>query len=653
MLHHFLWFMTEQGSKMHSAEQAASRSRSNDSDLKSALRTYLRIARRYPIPTYSVIGLIAGAITQVAFSEPTVARWVWYATLIVGGAPIVWSTLGGMLRGHFAADVVAMLAIIAAILMDQAFAGTVVVLMQSGGEAIEDYGLRRASSSLDDLLARAPRIARKKREDGSLEAIKVAEVKIGDILVVRPGDLIPVDGEIVSGNSDIDESALTGEPLPRAKSLGDKVLSGSVNLNNGLEMRAEKRSNESQYSKIVELVRKAQEEKPPIQRLADHYAVYFTPITLVVGIIGFLITFNPVTVLAVLVVATPCPLILATPIAVISGVNHAAKIGIIVKGGAAIEQIGRVRAAAFDKTGTITFGTPHIERVVSMDNFQSEEILYDAGCVGQLSSHVAAQSIAKKALQEFGKLDTPQGFKETPGAGVEGEVRNRSVIVGSKRFLESLLKKEIVSNRLESLIEETQSHGRLLTFVAIDDEPAGIIVFNDMIRAGVPAMIQRLHELGVQETVMLTGDNAENALTIAREAGIQDVKANLLPGQKVHELTKLKEKYNPLMMVGDGINDAPALATATVGVAMGAHGAGISAEAADVVLLVDDITAVADAVFIGQRMLGIAKQGIFIGLGSSFALMVIAAFGYIPPAIGAMLQEIIDASVILNALRAR
>ena len=634
-------------------EQTVSRSRSNVSDLKSTLKNSFRIARRYPIPTYSLIGLIAGAIFQIALSEPYLARWAWYATLIVGGAPIVWSTLGGMLRGHFAADVVAMLAIIAAILMDQAFAGTVVVLMQSGGEAIEDYGLRRASSSLEDLLARAPKLARRKSADGSLETINVAEVKIGDILVVRPGDLIPVDGEIVSGKTDIDESALTGEPLPREKSSGDKVLSGSVNLNSGLEMRADKRSNESQYSKIVELVRKAQEEKPPIQRLADHYAVYFTPITLVVGLVGFLITFNPITVLAVLVVATPCPLILATPIAVISGVNHAAKIGIIVKGGAAIEQIGHVRAAAFDKTGTITFGTPHVERVVSMDNFQSEEILYDAGCVGQLSSHVAAQSIARKASQEFGKLETPQGFKETPGAGVEGVVRNKSVIVGSKRFLESLLKREIISNKLEILIDETQAHGKLLTFVAIDEEPAGIIVFNDMIRAGVPAMIQRLRELGVQETVMLTGDNAENALTIAREAGIQDVKANLLPGQKVQELTKLKEKYNPLMMVGDGINDAPALATATVGVAMGAHGAGISAEAADVVLLVDDITAVADAVFIGQRMLRIAKQGIFIGLGSSFALMVIAAFGYIPPALGAMLQEIIDASVILNALRAR
>jgi heavy metal translocating P-type ATPase len=625
----------------------------NKTRSRGRLLNGLRAAKRYPIPLISVAGLFFGAIIQMGFGAPPIARWVWYATLIIGGAPIVWRTVRGMLRGQFAADVVAMLAIIAAVLMDQAFAGTVVVLMQSGGEAIEDYGLRRASSSLDALLARAPTKARRKKSEGSIETVNVTEVRIGDTLVVRPGDLIPVDGEIISGRSEVDESALTGEPIPRVKAPGEKLLSGSVNLNGGLVMRADKESKESEYSKIVELVKRAQQEKPPIQRLADHYAVFFTPITLIVSAIGFLITFNPVTVLAVLVVATPCPLILATPIAVISSVNRAAKRGIIVKGGAAIEQIGRAKAVAFDKTGTITFGTPFVERLLSIDNFTRDEILYYAGSVGQLSSHVAAQSIAHKASQELPKLAEPKNFIETPGAGVEGFVAGHRVLVGSKRYLETTLAKDIVTKKLEKVIDETRAHGRLLTFVAIDNVPAGVIVFNDQIRADVPSTIQRLRELGVEETVMLTGDNAENALTISREAGIQSVKANLLPGQKVQELTSLKEKYDPVVMVGDGINDAPALAAATVGVAMGAHGAGISAEAADIVLLLDDIAGVADAVFIGQRMLKVAKQGIFIGLGSSFALMVVAAFGYIPPAIGAMLQELIDASVILNALRAR
>ena len=630
-----------------------STSRTSSSSTNQRIRSVAQISKRYPIPVFAIAALVAGAIIQLVFGEPSIARWVWYGALIIGGLPIIWGTFRGILRGKFASDVVAMLAIIAAILMDQAFAGVVVVLMQSGGEAIEDYGLRRATSSLDALLARAPRLARRKNPNGSIDIINVNQVRVGDHLVVRPGDLVPVDGEIISGKSEIDESALTGEPIPRAKSNGDKVLSGAINLNGGLEIRADKISQDSEYARIVELVKKAQEEKPPIQRLADQYAVYFTPITLAVSAIGFLITFNPVTILAVLVVATPCPLILATPIAVISGVNKAAKRGIIVKGGAAIEQMGRTRVVAFDKTGTITFGAPFVEKVVAINNFTTEEILLKAGCVGQLSSHVAAQSIAHKAAKQFAKLELPLGFKETPGAGVEGVVQQQTILVGSKRFLEARIGKELVGSQLQDVIDGTQSYGKMLTFVAIDSKPAGVIVFNDQLRAGVPSMIQRLHDLGVEETVMLTGDNFENAQTIAREAGIQVVEANLLPGQKVEKLQKLKEKYERLMMVGDGINDAPALATATVGVAMGAHGAGISAEAADVVLLVDDITAVSDAVSISQRMLKVAKQGILIGLGSSFALMVIAAFGFIPPAIGAMLQEVIDASVILNALRAR
>jgi heavy metal translocating P-type ATPase len=611
------------------------------------------IARWYPIPFFAIGGLIVGTVVQYGLGDSQSARWIWLGTLVVGGIPIAWKTLRGMIRGRFAADIVAMLAIIAAILMDQAFAGVVIVLMQSGGEAIEDYGLGRASSSLKALLARAPRTARRKKPDGTLEEIEAGMVRIGDILVVRPGDLVPVDGTIISGNSEVDESALTGESLPKPKSTGDQLLSGSINTEGAFEMRAVRVSQESEYAKIVELVRKAQQEKPPIERLADRYAVYFTPITLAVAAIGFVITQNPVTILSVLVVATPCPLILATPIAVISGVNRAGKQGIIVKTGAAIEQIGRAKAVAFDKTGTITFGTPSFEKIVSINDVPTEDLLYKAGCLGQLSSHVAAQSIATRASQKFQKLEIPRNFKETPGGGVEGDLRGEHVVVGSERFLDSLLGNGVMEKASGEQIREIQSQGRLLTFVAIDSKPAGVIVSSDQVRADVPVMIQKLHDLGVQETVMLTGDNSTSAQRIAREAGIRSFEADLLPGQKVEALHRLKKRYDPLVMVGDGINDAPALAAATVGVAMGARGAGISAEAADVVLLVDDVGATAEAVWLGQRMLRIAKQGIFLGLGFSFVLMVIAAFGFIAPAFGAILQEIIDASVILNALRAR
>ena len=609
------------------------------------------IIKSYPIPVFAVVGLVTGLVSNYLLSLHSIANWIWFGTLVIGGAPIVWQTLRGMLKGKFASDVVAMLAILAAVALNQAFAGVIVVLMQSGGEAIEDYGLKRASSSLDALLARAPRFALRKNETG-LEQIDVTRVMVGDVLVVRPGDLVPVDGTIISGQADIDESALTGEPLPRSKSVGDNVLSGSVSVNGAIEMRAEKVSAESEYAKIVELVKKAQEEKPPIQRLADRYAVYFTPITLAVCFLGFLITMRFVTILAVLVVATPCPLILATPVAVISGVNRAAEEGIIVKGGAAIEQVGRARVIVFDKTGTITFGTPFIERIVPINEFTEDDLLYKSASVEQLSTHVVAQSITRMGLEKFGVLPVPSNFHESPGSGIEAEVEGKQIAIGSKAFLDKSIGKASFSEGFGKLTHEG-THGKLLAYIGIDQKLAGVILFTDQIRPAVPTMLERLHELGVKRTVMLTGDNVENALTIAKQAGISHVEANLLPEQKVDTVRNLKKEYENVVMVGDGINDAPALATATVGVAMGAHGTGISAEAADMVLLEDDIARVSDAVFIGQRMVKIAKQGIFFGLGCSFILMGVAAFGFIPPAIGALSQEVIDAAVVLNALRAR
>ncbi len=615
-----------------------------------------RILRTYPLPFIAISGLAAGGLAAIIPSSLSAwSGWIWYATLIVGGSPVVYNTLRGMLRKEFAADIVAMLAIITAILTDEAFAGVIIVLMQTGGEALDDYGFRKASSSLNALIARAPKVAhRRRKNDGRIEEVKVQEIEVGDTVVVRPGDLIPVDGAVLSQQqAEIDESALTGEPLPRSKMAGESLLSGSVNVGQAFEMRAEKVSGESQYSKIVELVKEAQGEKPPIQRLADRYAVWFTPITLGMALLGWIITQSVDSVLAVLVVATPCPLILATPLAVMSGVNKAAKESIIVKSGAAIEQIGNGRAVIFDKTGTITYGTPIIERIVSL-NGDADEILRTAASVEQLSSHPVAVSLAREGTEKFGNLLTPTDFKEVPGQGVEATLGGKHVVIGSQRFCELKTGREFDSGATQSLEKVLREKGgKLTSFIAVDGRPAGVVVFTDQIRPGVSAMIQRLRELGVEETVLLTGDNKVNASTIAREAGVEKVEANLLPAQKVEEVRKMNERYKTTIMVGDGINDAPALATATVGVAMGAHGTGISAEAADVVLLVDDVTKVSDAIAIGQRMIKIAKQSIYFGLGASFALMVIASFGYIVPAIGAILQELVDTAVILNALRVR
>jgi heavy metal translocating P-type ATPase len=556
-----------------------------------------------------------------------------------------------MLHHRFASDIVALLAIVVAILMNDAFPGLVIVIMQSGGKALEDYAFKRASSSLDALLARSPRLAHRKK-DHELEEISVADVRVGDLLLVRPGDLIPVDGEISYDQAELDESSLTGEPLPKIKKMGEYVFSGTINIGNAFEMRANKISGESQYAKIVQLVRKAQQEKAPIQRLADRYAVWFTPITIGISLFGWLLTNNIETILAVLVVATPCSLIFATPVAIISGINRAAKSSIIIKTGAAIEQVGKTQIVVFDKTGTITFGTPAIEKVISTNNISLNDLLRKVASVEQLSSHPTASILVKKGHEMFGNLPIPTNFHELAGAGVDGYVEGEHIVIGSQSIFENLIDSGF-AEYIQEVKKQVNSEGKMIAFVGINNKPVGAIVFEDKIRPAVNSMMKHLKELGVKRIIMLTGDNLDNARNIAQKAGITDLEANLLPEQKVTAIKKLRHEFKNVVMVGDGINDAPALASSTTGVAMGAHGTAISTEAADIVLLVDDISKVSTMIEIGQKTLRVAKQSIFIGLGVSFVFMIVASFGYIPPAIGALLQEALDVSVILNALRAR
>jgi heavy metal translocating P-type ATPase len=611
----------------------------------------LRAVARYPIPFLALGGLVLGSLATWAAGDPRLGSTVWLLTLVVGGSPIVFFTLRGMYRGRFAADVVAMLAIVAAIVFNEGFAGTVIVLMQSGGEALEDYGLGRASSALDALAGRAPRLATRK-VDGAGTVVPVEAVVPGDLLVVKKGELVPVDGVLDSESAQIDESAVTGEPLPREMSRGDELMSGSVNLGSAMEMKATRVSGESQYSKIVELVRHAQDRKPRIQRLADRYAVWFTPLTVAIALLGVAVTSDPRTLLSVLVVATPCPLILATPVAVISGVNRAAADGVIVKSGAALEQVSDTKVVVFDKTGTLTYGVPSVERFIPVGNWKDDDLLFNAAAVEQLSSHPIASSLAASGRERFGTLPVPTGFQEVPSRGVEGTVGSHRVAVGLRRFCEERTEAPFPEDHEQRRAELVQK-GKLVTFVAIDGQPAGVVVFTDQIRPGVPYMVGRLRDLGVREVVMLTGDNSQNAEVIARQTGITSYEADLLPSEKVREVQALKSRYGTTVMVGDGINDAPALASASVGIAMGARGTAISAEAADMVLLVDDITRVPEVLAIGKKMDRVARQGINFGLGASFVLMAIATFGVIEPAVGAMLQEVIDVSVILNALRVR
>ncbi len=596
-------------------------------------------SRRLLIAAGTTIGLVLAGVARLSGASPLLVSRVLLLTLLLGGLPLVLVTARGLLRGRFAADVVAMLAIVGALLLGQYFAGTVIVLMQAGGEALDDYAMQRASRSLEALLRRAPTLARR-LVDGRIEDVPADAVKTGDELVLRPGDMIPVDCEVVEGRSSVDTSALTGEPLPAAVSPGASLSSGTINLDGALRVRATRVARESQYQQIVELVASARAEKAPIQRLADRFAVWFTPFTLGMCLLAWLVDHQATSVLAVLVVATPCPLILATPVAMIAGIGRAASRGIIVRHGDALETVGRARVVVFDKTGTLTLGEPVVDAVTATGSMDGDEVLRLAASLEQLSSHHLGQALAREGRRRLGTLPTPRDVREAPGEGIEGLVETRRVAVGSPRWI-------------GGTAPAGEDDGGTSALVAVDGAPAGTIHFADRLRPEAPALMATLRSLGIRHTVMLSGDQPAAAAAIAREAGITTVHAGLRPADKVERLGELRRTSAPVIMVGDGINDAPALAAASVGIAMGAHAPAAAAEAADIVLLVDDVGRVGEAIAIGQRTRRIALQSIGAGLGVSAALMVVAAFGHIVPAVGALLQEALDVAVILNALRAR
>ena len=541
-----------------------------------------------------------------------------------------------------------MLAIVTALILREPLAGLIVVLMQTGGEALERYAQGKASAAVRELEAAAPRIAHR-MADGAVNDVPAETVRVGDALLLRPGELLACDAVVVEGRSHVDASRLTGEPVPVSAHPGIRLLSGSLNLEGPLTLRATAPASESQYARIVELVRSAQASKSPLQRLADRYAIWFTPLTLVVCAGAYLLSGDPTRVLAVLVVATPCPLILATPVAVVGGINRAARRGIIFRHGTALEQLGGVGIAIFDKTGTLTIGRPKVARVLSGAGFSENELLRLAGSVEHGSGHLLARTLVQETVERGIALPAGERIIEAPGQGVSGEVEGHQVAVGGLSYV--LSRHPEAEPGLRALLARTQG-AELRAYVAVDGLGAGLVEYADQLRPELAGFMPKLLELGVSRIVLLSGDDQANATAVADAVGIPEAHGNLLPEEKVAYVRRLMKEGHHVLMVGDGTNDAPALSTATVGIALTAGGGGISAEAADAVILADDPTRVAEAIQISRRTLHLARQSIWTGLGLSGAAMVVASFGYIPPVMGALLQEGIDVAVILNALRA-
>ena len=576
---------------------------------------------------------------------------VWAAGTVLALIPLSWSVARSLVRGDVGVDAIALVAMAGALALGEYLAGAVVALMLSGGNALEAAASRRASRELTALLQRAPRIAHRRRE-GRLEEVAVEEVRVGDRILVRAGEVVPVDGAVQSENAVVDESTLTGEALPASRPRGTAVSSGTVNAGEAFDLRATRTASESAYAGIVRLVREAEHQRAPFVRMADRYAAILLPVTLIVAGAAWALSGDPVRALSVLVVATPCPLILAAPVALISGVSRAARLGVIVKGGGTIEGLGRARTVLFDKTGTLTRGRPEIEEVRSAGQLAPEELLKLGASVDQLSAHVLAEALVHGAEEREIELVFPEDVVEDPGQGIEGRVNGHRVGVGSGDWLRRRGYSGI--DGVAPLIDDWLEPGWARVVIGVDGGLGGVVLMADRLRGDAAELTKGLRGAGVEQVALVTGDQAAIGEAVGSAVGVDRVYSERSPEEKIEVVREARDRpgAGAVVMVGDGVNDAPALALADVGIAMGGPGATVSSETADAVIAVDRIDRVVDAIEIGRRSLTIARQSVRWGLGLSFAAMGFAAFGYIQPVAGALLQEGIDVAVILNALRA-
>jgi heavy metal translocating P-type ATPase len=594
----------------------------------------------------ALAALATGALLHAA-GERGAGSAVWAASTAAILVPLVGSVVRSLVRR----DAVALVATASALALGQYLAGAVVALMLAGGNALEEYATGRAGRELSHLLERMPRMAHVRR-NGMIEEIPVEDVRAGDIVVLRAGDIAPVDGVVVSDSAVIDESALTGEPLPVGRGRGGEIRSGSANAGDAFDLRATKPAAESAYAGIVRLVQQAQTERAPFVRMADRYAAGFLPLALAVAGGAWAASGSSTRFLAVMVVATPCPLILAAPIAFIAGVSRAARRGVIVKSGGVIERLGEARSVLLDKTGTLTLGAPGIERVVVFNGIDPNELLRLAASVDQLSAHVVAEALVHDAETRGVALVAPAGVHEGRGRGVEGTVEGRRVAVGSSAWLHECgyTGAEETARTLDSGL----GGGTARILVGIDGALAGAVVMGDHVRADAHGLVEKLHVAGIRHVAMATGDRGPVADAVGAALGVDRVYADQSPEAKVEIVRSMRADpaLRPVVMVGDGINDAPALALADVGIAMGSAGGTVSSDTADAVVVLDRVDRVLDALQIGRRSVRIARQSVLAGLALSVVAMAAAAAGLLAPVFGALLQEAIDVAVIANALRA-
>jgi heavy metal translocating P-type ATPase len=600
---------------------------------------------RIGLVVVTLLGLCAGLVAQAMGAGWS--SWIWSASTGLVLAVLLAQIVASLLRGDVGLDVVAALSMGGAVALGQSLAAVVVALMYAGGQSLEVYAAGRAQREMSALLARQPRSALKE-QDGGLHEVPIADLVPGDRLLIRTGDVVPVDGLVGAGRAVLDQASLTGEALPVTVEAKAPALSGAINVGPAFTLVAERVASESTYAGIVRLVKAAQAEKAPMARLADRYGLAFIALTMVIAGAAWFLTGDPLRALAVVVIATPCPLILAVPVALVSGMSRTAKIGVLVKGGSALETLARITTLVIDKTGTLTHGTARLQAVRTLSDHDDDTVIRVAASLDQASVHPTARALVQAAHARVLALVQPTDVVETPGEGIAGLVGSDRVLVGGPRFMQA---QGVAFPRTTPPPSGTGVPAVTATvLVAIDGAAAGILGFADPLRLEGVKALDALRTTGITRIILATGDRKAVADGLVMGLPIDAVAADLDPAGKT-ALVAVERRNGVVMMVGDGVNDAPALAAADLGVALGARGAAAAAEAADVVLLVDRIDGLAQAIRIAKRARAIALQCVFAGIGLSILGMVAAAFGYLSPLQGALIQEVIDVAVVLNAMR--
>lgn len=614
--------------------------------------------------TRSIAGRLRSRVRQIFSSLETVValiaslsillhlalRYLWptpgnvfplFLTLVIGGGPILFELIRKLLRRELGTDVLAGVAIVTSVLLGEYLVGAIIVLMFSGGIALEQYATHRASSVLEALAKRMPRIAHRKLASGVVE-ISLDQVGIGETLIVLPHEYCPVDGVVTEGHGTMDESYLTGEPFEMSKAPGSQVLSGAVNGESVLTIRATKLARDSRYARIMQVMRDAEQRRPQMRRLGDRIGAWYTPAALLIALLGWALSSNPDRFLAVIVIATPCPLLIGIPVAIIGAISLAARRAIIIKNPAMLEHVDKCRTLIFDKTGTLTYGRPSLTEVICAPGFNEAEVLTLAASLEQYSKHPLAHAIVKAAQHQNSSLPPVGEISETPGEGMRGIVNGRIIQITGRGAL--------IGNKQEMPPGLPPTASGLECLLFVDREYAAAMRFRDEPRQDSSSFVSHLFPRhGVGKVMLLSGDRESEVRYLAGQVGITEIHAGKSPEDKV-EIVRQEAAHGPTLFVGDGINDAPAMQAATVGVAFGQN-SDITSEAADAVVMDASLRKVDELIHIGQRMRVIALQSALGGMGLSIVGMFLAAFGYLPPVAGAVAQEFIDVLAIANALR--